>query len=1059
MSSARSYFSFFTILFLATAVMAQDTSTGAIRGTVSDSAGARIRAANVVLVNAATNFRYSTTSDLSGGFAFELLPPGEYSARADSPGMSPQTTPRLQVDVGGTTELTFKLSVAGASETVTVSGEPPMVESQPSGISTLIDERAINDLPLNGRRYTDLALLTPGVTQDPRGLTSSSNGDLAFGGIRGYQSSYLVDGGDNNNAFFGQARGRYRAPYQFSNEVVQEFRVSSNTYGADLGRAGGAVVNVVTKSGSNRLHGTDFYFFKDSAMAAQHPFMDFKPHDQQQQFGFTLGGPIKRNRAFFFAGFDQHIFHVPAVVRFLDGSSVVVPQAAAGPATPGDYEATDQALVFATAAQLSKQAGTFPSSMLGNAGFFKFDLVLNQHNNLSLRLNTSRYYGHNNVFLDPASPLSSFGISDNGEENVSTESGSLALASNLSVKAVSRFRAQFSRDLQSSTANSTDPLTKISDIIEGFGRSSILPRQTREHRLHLAETLSVEGKRNSWKFGGDVLLTWIYNFFPSLSGGEYIFDPIKVNPFTFEIQEGGLELTPLRAYAHQVPHYYLQSFGPAVTHPDTNEYAGFLQDTIRVSERLALSLGARYDLQTFSTKGLQANPLWPDAGRVPYNTGNFAPRVGLAYSIGNERPLVVRAGFGIFYTRIPQIYNSAVQSDSGLAGNFLFLNNNNFFDHQVFPQYPNPLVNCAVNATNCQLPSGLAQLEQAVVSAFSHNFKTPRVQQASLNVEREVAHRMSVGVSYMYVHGVDLIRARDVNLPPPVNVSYPVYDPSGTNFLGTYYDVDSFSTVQPTRSLTCPFPPCINPLARPIPQLGSINVFESAASSVYHGATLSVRRRMTSGVYFMLAYTFAHAIDDGQDALVAGRPATVQDSYAPNLEKGPSVTDQRQRFVFSFVLAPKPFHRDHELLGMFFNNWKASGVFTYGSGRPVSATVTGDANQDGNNTNDRLPGVSRNSLLGPDYATTDMRLTRRLYAGDRVKLELMVESFNLLNRNNQRVQITPDGFQSNSTQFVQTDKAIGINIFPAQYRVPSSFLRVTDAYAPRQIQLALKLIY
>ena len=1059
MSSARSYFSFFTILFLATAVMAQDTSTGAIRGTVSDSAGARISAANVVLVNAATNFRYSTTSDLSGGFAFELLPPGEYSARADSPGMSPQTTPRLRVDVGGTTELTFKLAVAGASETVTVSGEPPVVESQPSGISTLIDERAINDLPLNGRRYTDLALLTPGVTQDPRGLTSSSNGDLAFGGIRGYQSSYLVDGGDNNNAFFGQARGRYRAPYQFSNEVVQEFRVSSNTYGADLGRAGGAVVNVVTKSGSNRLHGTDFYFFKDSAMAAQHPFMDFKPHDQQQQFGFTLGGPIKRNRAFFFAGFDQHIFHVPAVVRFLDGSSVVVPQAAAGPATPGDYEATDQALVFATAAQLSKQAGTFPSSMLGNAGFFKFDLVLNQHNNLSLRLNTSRYYGHNNVFLDPASPLSSFGISDNGEEGVSTESGSLALASNLSVKAVSRFRAQFSRDLQSSTANSTDPLTKISDIIEGFGRSSILPRQTREHRLHLAETLSLEGKRNSWKFGGDVLMTWIYNFFPSLSGGEYIFDPIKVNPFTFEIQEGGLELTPLRAYAHQVPHYYLQSFGPAVTHPDTNEYAGFLQDTIRVSERLALSLGARYDLQTFSTKGLQANRLWPDAGRVPYNTGNFAPRVGLAYSIGNERPLVVRAGFGIFYTRIPQIYNSAVQSDSGLAGNFLFLNNNNFFDHQVFPQYPNPLVNCAVNAANCQLPSGLAQLEQADVSAFSHNFKTPRVQQASLNVEREVAHRMSVGVSYMYVHGVDLIRARDVNLPPPVNVSYPVYDPSGTNFLGTYYDVDSFSTVQPTRSLTCPFPPCINPLARPIPQLGSINVFESAASSVYHGATLSVRRRMTSGVYFMLAYTFAHAIDDGQDALVAGRPATVQDSYAPNLEKGPSVTDQRQRFVFSFVLAPKPFHRDHELLGMFFNNWKASGVFTYGSGRPVSATVTGDANQDGNNTNDRLPGVSRNSLLGPDYATTDMRLTRRLYARDRVKLELMVESFNLLNRNNQRVQITQDGFQSNSTQFVQTDKAIGINIFPAQYRVPSSFLRVTDAYAPRQIQLALKLIY
>jgi hypothetical protein len=236
----------FSFLFLAAVALAQDTSTGTIRGSVTDAAGARVGAASVVLVNTATNFRYATTTDIAGRFAFELLPPGDYSARAESPGMSPQTTPGLHVDVGGTTELVFKLAVAGTRETVTVSREPPLVESQPSGLSSLIDERAISELPLNGRRYTDLALLTPGVTQDPRGLTSGSNGDLAFGGIRGFQSSYLVDGGDNNSAFFGQARGRYRAPYQFSNEVVQEFRVSSNTYGADLGRAGGAVVNVVT---------------------------------------------------------------------------------------------------------------------------------------------------------------------------------------------------------------------------------------------------------------------------------------------------------------------------------------------------------------------------------------------------------------------------------------------------------------------------------------------------------------------------------------------------------------------------------------------------------------------------------------------------------------------------------------------------------------------------------------------------------------------------------------------------------------------------------------------
>ena len=179
----------------------------------------------------------------------------------------------------------------------------------------------------------------------------------------------------------------------------------------------------------------------------------------------------------------------------------------------------------------------------------------------------------------------------------------------------------------------------------------------------------------------------------------------------------------------------------------------------------------------------------------------------------------------------------------------------------------------------------------------------------------------------------------------------------------------------------------------------------------------------------------------------------------PIRKQGPSVTDQRQRFVLSCVVAPNPFRRDHEWLGLFFNNWKASGVITVGSGRPVSATVTGDANQDGNDNNDRLPGVSRDSLLGPDYATADLRLTCRLYAGDRVKLELMAESFNLLNRDNRRVQITQDGFITNSAQFVQTTNTTEINIFPAEYRVPSSFLKATDAYAPRQIQLALKLIF
>jgi hypothetical protein len=329
-----------TLICAGGVLFAQDGSTGALRGTVVDSQGVAITAADIIAIRLDTGIRFHGATNSEGRFTLDLLPPGEYSARAEAERMLPQNSPVVRVEVGASTSLSFMLAVAGARESLTVSDAPPLVSTQPSAISALVDERAIGDLPLLGRRYTDLSLLAPGVTQDPRGLTSSSNGDLAFGGIRGYQSSYLVDGADNNNGFFAQARGRYRAPYQFSNEVVQEFRVSSNTYGAELGRAGGAVVNVVTKSGSNHWHGTGLYYLRDSGFAATAPFVGFKISSQQHQFAGTLGGPIKRNKVFVFAGYDQHIFHDTMVTQFDSGSTTVVPQLGT-PGNPLDYEICD----------------------------------------------------------------------------------------------------------------------------------------------------------------------------------------------------------------------------------------------------------------------------------------------------------------------------------------------------------------------------------------------------------------------------------------------------------------------------------------------------------------------------------------------------------------------------------------------------------------------------------------------------------------------------------------------------------------------------------------------
>jgi len=1038
---------------------AQDAATGAIHGTVLDPAGSRIAQASIVAVNSDTGARYSATSDAEGRFSLDLLPPGDYSARAVAQGMSPQVTPPLHVDIGAAAELEFRLTIAGAQEKITVSEAPQLVDTKSSAVSTLLDERAIADLPLNGRRFSDLMLLSPGVTKDPRSLTSATNGDLSFGGLRGFQNSFLVDGGDFNNAFFAQARGRYRAPYQFSTEVVQEFRVSSNSYGAELGRAGGAVVNVVTKSGSNHWHGTGFYFLRDSSFGTADSFLAFRPHNRQQQAGGTIGGPLKKNKIFFFAGFDQHYFHVPDVVEFLNGSSQVIPQAGTGPYTPGDYEVSDQALVFAAAGQLSSLAGEYPAGQMGNSIYAKLDINLSPRHQLTLRVNTSRYWGSNNVFLDPSSPLSYDAISNNGEETVGTETASLSLMSSFSSRLISHLRAQFSRDLQQSYTNSTDTLIKIPTIIDAIGRSSLLPRATREHRLHLAETLSFDTSRHSFKFGGDSLLTWIYDFFPSQQSGEYLFYPIKVDPFTFAPMEAGLPLSPLRAYAHEVPHYYLQNFGRAASHPDSNDYAAFAQDTIRVTNHLAVNLGVRWDLQTFTTAGLVSNPLFPPSGKVPFKPYNFGPRAGLAYSIGRDHPLVVRAGYGLFYVRIPQIYNSVVATENGITNASVFLNNSHYYDQQVFPTYPNPLVACPVMSSACSLPAGFTQGVTNTVSAFAANFVTPRVQQTSVTLEREIASHTTVSVSYLYVHGEHLIRALDVNLLPPVALTYPIFDSTGSIFSGGYYTVDSFATWQFSRTLDCPFPPCINPLGRPIAQLGAINEFQSAASSVYNGATLSINRRMARGTYLRLSYTYAHAIDDGQDALIAGSPATVQNSYNPIGERGPSVTDQRNRLVAAFSAEPRPFHRGHELLGHLFNDWKISSVVNIGSGRPVNATVAGDPNQDGNDLNDRLPGYSRNGFTGPDYASTDLRVTRKIHLAHGYRLDFTADSFNLFNRDNQRVTITTNGLTVNATNFVQSSTTAGLAPYPGYYQLPKNFLKPNAAYPPRQIQLGLKLVF
>ncbi len=1030
--------------------IAQDGSTS-LQGVVEDISGARIAGAKVTVLDPARGFHSETVSDAQGQFIFGMLSPGQYDVTASALGMITKTSHGVVLHVGGVAVVQVRLPLAGITETVTVRGEPEAVETQAGDVSQVITQQAIQGLPLNGRRFTDLALLTPGVTQDPRGLTSDSNGDLSFGGTRGFQNSFLVDGADNNNSFFAQARGRYRAPYQFSNEVIKEFRVSSNAYSAELGKAGGAVFNVVTKSGTNNWHGSGFYYLRDRIFDAQQAYVTSQPDDRQQQFGGTIGGPIRKDRLFFYAGFDQHLLTVPSVMQFANGASSVV-------VTPADYDYTDQQLVAKAAQQLNAMGGAYPTTMQGNAGFGKLDFTISPKQLAFLRLSTSRYTGINNVFFDPASPITTYAESANGTEDVKTESLAGSLTSMWTNNLASTLRVQYSRDAEQSYANTEAPWTKIYNLVAGFGRSSILPRNTREHKLHLADTVNYETGRVGWKFGVDFIQTWIYNYFPSLFGGEYYFSNVKVNPFTYAPMKYGEPLTPLRAYAHEVPRYYMQDFGTAVSHPNSRSYAAFMQDAIRVTRQLTLNVGVRYDLQTFQAGNLITNPLYLPSGKIPAISNNVSPRIGFAYSFGQHQSVTMRGGFGLFYIQIPSMYASQVATDNGVTQGQLFLDNMIPSNAAVFPKYPAALVNCPSGTLVCTAPPSIAGFMTTQISAFAPNFQTPYTEQGNLSVEHQFGEKVTASVSYLYVHGVHLLRSLDANLPPPTIVQYPVYNDTGSVFLGTFYDVASFATWQTTPSATCAYPPCINPVQRPIPQLGVINSFESSSSSVYNGMMVSVKRQVGQGMYFQVAYTLSKAMDDGPDALVVGRPGNVQNSYDTSAERGYSANDQRNRFVLGWVGEPRKFELSQQWLNGLVNHWKFSSIVTFASGRRLNATIASDPNGDGNIYNDRLPSNDRNAFTGTDYFSTDLRVTRHLIFRERAKLDLMVESFNVTNRTNKRVQISDDGFFNSAGQFVAYSNLVQANgkYYPGQYQVNKTFLYPTNAYAPRQVQVALR---
>ena len=925
----------FVALILSTSVTAfgqSQANTGNIEGRVSDPNNAGVPAVTVTATNQATGLSKSAQSNDDGIYRITFLPPGNYNVTTSgAQGFVPSSFTNVVVTVGGQTPLDIQLSISGTISMVDISAEGQVVETSRTSVSSVINERAIQNLPVNGRNYLDFATLTPSVIRDP-----TRQGDLAVGGQKGTLNSLQVDGADNNNTFFGQSFGRTgtRPPYQFSEESVQEFQVNQNGFSAEFGRAGGAVINVVTKSGTNEWHGSAFEFFRDESLNSNTPILTARgakrPKSQINQFGGTLGGPIKTDRAFFFFAYDGQRSNVPNVVD--------APNFAAQPANIRNL--------------LAPKMGTYNVGRDQDVFMFKSDVRLNNSNQLVLRFNQQNFTGNNN---ENGGPLSVEEHSGNSIAKTTTFSGSLI--SSLTANTVNEFRFQFGRDREPGEANSDDTEARI-QTGGGFlqlGRNNFSPRETTIKRMQFIDVVSVTKGKHSVKFGADLNFDRVFNFFPGLFSGQYTFNSYSL-------------------FASNTPSAFTQNFaGPntsgGTTNPDLNEYGLFVQDDWRVSPKLTLNLGLRYDLQDLADPSVK-NPSAALAAvgldtTTPVRDGNnFAPRFGFSYAFDDKT--VMRGGYGIFFGRTPAIMLGTAHSQNGIQVTGVNLN---------CTLVPNP---CPTYPNIFSTPPSAGGVNPSLY-LFAKDYAQPYVQQARFGIERELFANTSLSVNYLFFRGVHISRTRDINLGTPVETT--LVDPAGLPFIILRH-----------------------PATRPIPGFSRISLFESTADSRYSAFATELKRRFSRGFQFIAAYTYSDTTDNRPDQTMVVVGTDDIKGLFNNLnirsDWGRSDLDVRHRFVFSPVYEIGTVNSDNAFGRVVLSNWSFSGIITLQTGFPYSALITGDANRDGNASTDRVPGSRRNGFTTPSIYIFDTRVTKTFKFAERYSVSLLAEAFNLFNRSN-----------------------------------------------------------
>jgi len=1110
-------------------------ASGDLKGTVTDPSGAIVANATVTVTDVARGIKRTVTTDATGEYRVPGLAPATYSVSVSKSGFQSEIAKAVAVTIGQTSSVDFHLKLSQVSEQIEVTAEAPVVETDKAHQSDVISQQYIQDLPINRRDYLTFTLLAPAVSDSTR-LSSDQDfrvkqtpqSGLSFYGSNGRGNSVTVDGGEANDDAGG-------VRLNLGQDAVQEFQINRSNYGADMGGASGATINIVSKSGTNNVHGGLFAMFRNDAMDAANPFSitqalapgqpfnplaadstgtHIKDSLSRQQYGASIGFPITKDKTFLFSSFEGLHSDAQNAVPLLDSTSIFRPDSnpfnnqqaiindlAAEGGAPVPCFTAQLAIPAAQCAQALTALFTVnPATPVGsylvnqfenNGGLFPYDTRLylasarldhqfSEKNQAFVRYS----FGHDNDQNPDLQSLTGFSRGSSVHAFDHTLLG--AWFHQFSSTKLNEARAQWNYSDFNVEPNFPGQVGIDLPGFGTFGSNIFIPSRTIMRRYEVADNFSVVRGKHSMKMGGYFLYRGNHTESDTFFPGRFVFGSLPgglVSP-CFQVPGACADTNPnapiLKAApatinsiqslaapvflggAGPIPQFYQQGFGNPIYNYPRPFTSAYFQDTWNIKSNLTLNLGVRYELDS------QYGPLNTDKN-------NFAPRVSFAWDPMGDKKTVVRAGYGIFYSPIYGQIGDVAQTLGVVDANGQAVTNLaqcatspcNRQIAQVFVPAPNstavfnalfPVISTcqAAVAPNvaCITPANLALLginithtgpvpPLSVVFSAQPDYQNPYSQQAEFGVERQVGRGMSISLSGIYVHTIGLPVAIDKNA-----LAVPLQTVTLAN--GAKVQVRNWNsrTPNPLGTAPCAGAAIVNCFAAPL--ILQDNVYSSAASAVYEGAILEVKKRFSDNFSLFGSYTLSKAFDTSTDFNSDYGPV---DSTNLASERGLSNFDQRHKLVALALVDTG------KRSNPFISNFQFSPIFRYNSGHPFNLLAGTDVNGDRHSTNDRPIGAARNTGLGPDFFSFDMRITRRIKLNEKSELQVLAEGFNLLNRTNYA-----------SVNNVVGPNIIGLpdfgggtinsyNLHGHVDALPNTPLAFTSAFPMRQLQLGARVSF